>query len=484
MQLSNPAAERGVIAGICRYGSESYFDVCDLINESSFTIDSNAIIYKCVKHILENDNHARIDVPSIYAAANTLSLGFVFEKNTEVKHLQSIFDFAVEQRNVRRFAGLIGRLEVARLLESQMGVAKQNLSELTGEETLAHILGIAENAIFDFSSRINNVEGPRKLGDDILDIVEHLRNNPVDQIGISTGYKHFDKAIGGGLRKATVNVIGARSKAGKTFLADNIGFHIAYNEKIPVLNVDTEMIREDHQTRSLAMLSEVSIDDVETGKFGFDPEKVAKVNEAAQKMKVSNYFHQCIGGMPFEEQIAIMRRWLVKEVGLNPDGTAKPCVIIYDYIKLMSDDSIKNMQEYQAIGFLMTSLHNFTIRYKVPVLGYIQLNRDGLTKESIEVVSQSDRVIWLCSNFSIYKKKSDEEIAMDGHENGNRKLVPIVARHGAGLDDGDYINFDMKGWCGKITEGKLHSALQNGGSQINKGGFEVKDDDDEIPFKD
>jgi hypothetical protein len=142
-----------------------------------------------------------------------------------------------------------------------------------------------------------------------------------------------------------------------------------------------------------------------------------------------------------------------------------------------------NMQEYQAIGFLMTGLHNFALRYKIPILAFIQLNRDGVTKESVEAVSQSDRVIWLCSNFSIFKKKSDEEIAQDGPENGNRKLVPVVARHGEGLSDGDYINFHMKCWCGKITEGRLHSDNVCGqSSNLNEGGFEVTNADDEIPF--
>jgi hypothetical protein len=58
----------------------------------------------------------------------------------------------------------------------------------------------------------------------------------------------------------------------------------------------------------------------------------------------------------------------------------------------------------------------------------------------------------LCTSFSIFKSKSPEELAEDGPGAGNRKLVPIVSRHGAGLDDGNYINMRMHGEIAKLEE--------------------------------
>ena len=161
-----------------------------------------------------------------------------------------------------------------------------------------------------------------------------------------------------------------------------------------------------------------------------------------------------------------MRRWLAKSVGLNDQGKANDCVIIYDYVKLMEASELakSDLKEFQLLGFMMTALHNFALRYEVPVLGFIQLNRDGITKESTDAASGSDRIMWLCSNFTIYKQKSDEEIAKDGPENGNRKMVPIIARHGAGLEDGDYINVLMKGAYAKLIEGMTAYELEDGGS--------------------
>ena len=164
--------------------------------------------------------------------------------------------------------------------------------------------------------------------------------------------------------------------------------------------------------------------------------------------------------MPLDEQLSLARRWLLREVGLHRDGTAKDCVIIYDYLKMMDDTTLtKNLQEYQALGFMMTALHNFAVKYNIVFLMFIQLNRDGISKEGTEAASGSDRIIWLCSNFSIFKQKTNEEIAKDGANAGNRKLIPIVARHGSAIDDNDYINCKMTGYNGRIIEGKLSSEL-------------------------
>ena len=136
-----------------------------------------------------------------------------------------------------------------------------------------------------------------------------------------------------------------------------------------------------------------------------------------------------------------------------------------------------DLKEFQLLGFMMTALHNFAVRYNLPILGFIQLNRDGITKESTDAASGSDRIIWLCSNFSIYKEKSDEEIAKDGEQNGNRKMVPIIARHGQGLKSGDYINVSMRGEYGKLIEGKTAIELLN-----NVESNENTKNEDDVPF--
>jgi replicative DNA helicase len=489
MILCDPSAERAILSGILKYGEDAYLDIADIIQESSFTIDSNQIIFKCLKNICEKESKPNIDLASVYSSAQELNLSHILSKKEETQHLKAIFDFPVHLENIRKFASKIKKLEIARLLHKEMDDVQEKLLDVTGSESISAILGIAEEKIFNFTNSLSaeSDSAPKFIAESIDNYIEFLQSNKVDQIGIPTGFPAYDQAIGGGLRKGTVNVIAARPKVGKTLLSDNIGYHIASKLQIPVLNMDTEMTKEDHIHRILAMSSEIEISKIETGKFTDTPNSATKIKQAIDELKNSKLYHKSIAGKPFEEQLSIMRRWISKEVGLNDDGTAKDCVIIYDYLKLMDSTGInQDMKEYQVLGFMMTSLHNFAIQYKVPILSFIQLNRDGITKESTDTASGSDRIIWLCSNFTIFKRKSDEEIAEDGQDAGNRKLVPLISRHGGGLDDNDYINCHMKGWCAKITEGQTRLELLHG-SKKKKGGFIINDNNEDeeeqdIPF--
>lgn len=486
--LTDPSAERAVLSGLCKYGENAYLDICDLLSANSFTIDSNRLLYTCIQHIYTNDNNAVVDLAYIYSVAQELGFKEVLSSKEEALHIKAILDFPVDLSNVKKFATKIKKLEIARNINDQLSVAQTELSEVTGSESIAEILNIAESKVFDLGLLLgDNKSEPESIGKNIDEYIQNLEDNPVDQVGLSTGFPIYDKAIGGGLRKSTVNVIAARPKTGKTLLADNMGFYLA-NNGVPVLNMDTEMTTEDHINRIIGMMTEIDLNTIETGKFKDSADLKSKIYDAKSRLKNIKLYYKSIAGKPFDEQLAIMRRWIIKEVGLNDDGTAKDCVIFYDYLKLMDSVGIsQDLKEYQVLGFMMTSLHNFATKYKVPIVAFVQLNRDGITKESTDTASGSDRIIWLCSNFSIFKRKSDEEIAEDGPTAGNRKLVPLVSRHGGGLDDNDYINCHMKGWCAKISEGQTKLELSNKSTK-NKNTFQINTDiedaqhEEEIPF--
>lgn len=484
MILCDPSAERAVLSCILEHGDKAFLEVNDIISSDTFTVDSNQLIYSCFKHIFTKDLTQKLDIASIYSAAQDLGLSHILNKKEEVQHLKAVKDFPANIANIKQFATKIKKLEIARSLHSELEIVQEKLLDVTGSEPISSILSIAEDVLFEFGSNLSNDNEPYHIGQGIEEYIEYLTTNPIDQIGISSGFPVYDQAIGGGFRKGTVNIIAARPKAGKSMWADNVGFHVANKLGIPVLNMDTEMNNKDHIHRVIAMMTEIEISKIETGKFTESPIQKEKIYSSMEELKNTKLYYKSIAGKPFDEQVSIMRRWLCKEVGLNHDGTAKDCLIIYDYLKLMDSTGIsQDLKEYQLLGFMMTALHNFAVKYQIPILGFVQLNRDGITKESTDTASGSDRIIWLCSNFSIFKRKSDEEIAEDGGQSGNRKLIPLISRHGGCLDDNDYINFNLKGWCAKITEGQTKLEMSSG-IRNNKSGFVINENNEqeEIPF--
>ena len=80
MILCDPSSERAVLSGILKYGEIAYLDVADIIQASTFTVDSNQIIYKCIKNICEKETKPSIDIASIYAAAQEIELSHILSK--------------------------------------------------------------------------------------------------------------------------------------------------------------------------------------------------------------------------------------------------------------------------------------------------------------------------------------------------------------------------------------------------------------------
>jgi len=243
--------------------------------------------------------------------------------------------------------------------------------------------------------------------------------------------------------------------------------------------LDTEMSKEDQHHRLLANLANVEINEIASGSFADDPEKCDRIDKAGDYLENIPYKYISISGRPFEETLSIAKRWLLKEVGYDENGRLNDCVIINDYLKLMSSTSIKdNLAEFQVLGFQITALHNFCVENDCPCLSFVQLNRDGITRESTDVVSGSDRLVWLCTSFSIFKEKTEDEKTSDGLENGNRKLIPIVSRHGPGIQDEGYICLNMEGEYARLTEiGTIRQIKRQ--ASANEEGFEDQESEDE-----
>ncbi len=146
-----------------------------------------------------------------------------------------------------------------------------------------------------------------------------------------------------------------------------------------------------------------------------------------------------------------MRRWINYKVGYNESGQRNPHFVVYDYFKLMDTGDLKNMQEYQAMGFQIAALHDFCTENNTPVLSFVQVNRDGINKESTDVIAQSDRLGWNAISLCIWKRKTPEEIGQNPKA-GTHKLVPLEGRFMSKLDPGDYINYYFDEAKSKITE--------------------------------
>lgn len=468
--LSNVMSEKAVLAGLYRYGSQAYFDIVDIINPDCFTETSNVVLFKCLSEVLATSEKA--DLATLLAKGSTL--GVADEIHKQAESIKELYGYSPDFESIRTHAKIIRKLDIARKAQSLIKRIHNDLQDITGEESIDSILSRIETPVINFSTTLDS-DGEEKtilLAEGIEDHIKNLADNPDACVGIPTPWPAYNTVIGGGLRKGGVYLTAARPGVGKSTLAKNETIHYG-GMGIPVLYLDTEMRRSDQINRFLATVSQVKINDIEDGSFAQNSFQKIQVTESGKVLKNAPIYYRNIAGKKFEEVISILRRWLFKDVGFQSDGTANNCVIIYDYFKLMDDADLGKMQEHQVMGFQITELCNFCTIFGVACSAYVQLNRDGVTKESGDALSQSDRLLWLCSACSIFKKKSAEEIEVDGIENGNMKLIPVKTRFGQELSFGDYINIAFNRDIGLVKELKLKSQLDDR-SDVN--GFETDDE--------
>jgi replicative DNA helicase len=471
-QYADLLAERGVIAGIYKYGIDAYHDISDIITSHTFTLDTNQIIFKCFQHVFDRNNASEVDISLILSAADSLGCLDFFNNVTEQKYLRAISNIDVQLSNVRQFAIRIREYQIRRQAIDILDSTLQEVKEAPNETSLLELTQIIEKPITEFSNLLVGDHTAQPLSDGVDDYLDYLEQNR-GIAGLSSGYPKYDWAIGGGFRRKTVNVICSRAKIGKSSISINVSDFQCENN-VPVLVVDTEMGLTDHWSRLIAKKTGISISDIETGTYRDTVGNSEKIKDTIKYIKSIPYHFISVAGLSFTEIMSQMRRWILKTVGKDENNNRKNCLIIYDYIKLTtSTDVSSHMSEHQAVGFLMSALHNFAVKYDVPVLAFTQLNRDAISKETTDIISQSDRILWLCSNLSIFKTKSDEEIAQDGPHNGNRKLVTLAARHGPGMPDREYLNFDFRGNICDIRELSFRSEVYAEKRAVN----ELKDDD-------
>lgn len=448
--LGDVGAERALIAGLCQHGFETYIDVSQIIDVNTFTVTNNQMMYKCLTTLFDSGVQ-KLDIPSIISVAKTLNYDELLTKEKkDLEYLRSLFNFPIHKENVKNQAIKIMNLHVARSYQLKFKEAYDRLEEIRGNEGINHIIKMAEAPIFEMMAELGVLsdEEPKLIFDDIEEYMQNKFDNPVDCIGVPTPFPIYNSFIGGGLRTG-ITLLCARPKNGKSTIAKEVAVHVTSKHNIPVLYIDTEMDESEQKDRTVAGIAKVNIGRVETGKVT-DKEK-EKILKEIKQLKGLKFYHKRVGGKDFDTILSLIRRWIHRVVGFGENGLPKQHVVIYDYFKLMDTGDLKNMQEYQAIGFQFQQLNDFCKKYQTPVLAFAQTNRDGIANDTTAVISQSDRLLWFCISAWLFKRKTADEMAEDGHENGNTKFIQLESRFG-GRMDGDYINFQFDGEYSTMRE--------------------------------
>ena len=325
--LEDSAAESAVLAGLCQYGIDAMLEV-EYISTEYFVDQTNQVIFDCIKKSLESTQKAELS--SLLSAANQLNHYDVIKE--EAGYLRYLFDTPILEDNISVNGAKLAKLKIARDVKKTLAKCSLEVDKINGDEDITEIISLIETPILDATSKIyqGSDNKPKIIGEDVSEYVEFLKENQNEMLGISTGFPRFDEAIGGGIRRKCVDLVAARPKVGKSMFGDAVAMHVSRNLNIPVLMLDTEMSKEDHLNRMLANLSGVEINKLASGKFANNELDIEKVEKAADELQNIPYHYVSIAGQPFENILAIMRKWIHQEVGFDENGRTNDCIKIYD----------------------------------------------------------------------------------------------------------------------------------------------------------
>ena len=404
-----PSDERMVLS-YCFKKIDYFYDLSAKLTMLDFLGSEHQFIYSMFSDFVDK-GISTIDLPLVLSKAQSLG---VLELIGGPKYVQSIANIEASPSNFEVYINNV--LEASTKYKTYVALSHhmEDIRANAGDngKSGAELISNIEAHMLDMSSRATINEEPILFGSNLEEFINERAEQRIKMSGISTGYPILDRQIDG-LIPGTLMVVAARKKMGKSSFLTNIGLHVGYRSKIPVLYIDTELNYNEWQTRALSCISGVKERDIKHG--GYNSEQRFAIDKARKLISTGKVFHKYMPGYSVEKVVSLCKKYKLREnIGL----------IIFDYLKepdLSSTDG--NRKEYQLLGDITTKLKDLSGVLNIPVLTAVQLNRQN-------DIADSDRIARYGDIISVWGLRTEEEKSQCGIEGGQYKLVIKDTRRG------------------------------------------------------
>ena len=419
--------ERHVLSGLLKH-QDLFADIDVFLTENDFYNDVHSTIYSVFKNIKYKGENA----DKILLAEKIKNLGISFKDEINIfDYIDNLsFSQITEQATIEACKELI-KLRIRREIIQTTDKLKDYINK-NPDDSVDQIIGQIDQIYNKKISSYSENDSPVNIFEEVEDLIEEIGNSPKEDTGLITPYQEFNRMYGG-LKNGNIYAIASRPGQGKSTWLNDICFKTSINpkNKTKTLILDTEMQTIDIQLRMVASLTDVPVWYLETGNWRKNEEMTKKVRAAWQKVKTYEYFHYHVGNKNIDQVCSMIRRWYLSKV-----GRGNQAMIAYDYIKLTGEKVGANWAEHQAIGEKIDKLKRISEEIRCPIITAMQLNRSGESfnrnsnniVDDSSVISLSDRLQWFASFVAIFRRKTLDEITLDGQAFGTHKLIPTKTR--------------------------------------------------------
>lgn len=305
---------------------------------------------------------------------------------------------------------------------------------LSSDEDINNINYNLQQSVANFSKIYISNDEIKSLGEQADSIWEGIiskRNSGF--FGLPSKFEELNKYLT--YEKTELVLISAPKKTGKSNILSNEAWHKAING-VPTLYIDREMSTENHMLRMLAFLSGIENRRLKSGELSVKEEML--VREKLKLIKTLPFYHTY-------EPLANLNELYMKTKSLQLKHGVE--FLVYDYVKAnQGGDSDK---EYQVLGRQTDWLKNeIAGSLNLACLGSAQMDDSG------KKVADSQKIERNCSSSIHVVRKTIEEIAIDGKDSGNLKMMVKFNRNGAMTEEDEYINLYLNGNIATVSQAK------------------------------
>lgn len=396
-----------VVLGSTLISKDALYKVLAALLEDDFYIGKHQLIYRAIIS-LEN-KHIIIDV---FTITEELVLMKELENVGGVKYLKECTDKVVALSSLEFYINIVkDNSDLRRLLSTIRNIDQEYKTEEIS--SITEFIQSSEQKIRDSveRSRISSFK-PIEIytNEAILKMQNQKASGNGHITGISCGYSNID-AFTNGFQRGEVTILGARTSVGKTALALNMAYRVAFFSRVPVAIFELEMTGEMLAKRMISLASNVSLSKITSGELSKLDE--AKVSSASKEISELPIFIDDSSANTLMDIENKSRQLLEKYPTLG--------LIVVDHMSIVKvKGGKKNDTRVDEMRKISSGLHDIAKELNVAVLAVAQVNRDSVKgevrrpkmsdiKESGAIEQDADVIILLFDQLYENSKKNKED---------------------------------------------------------------------------
>lgn len=275
-----------------------------------------------------------------------------------------LMSFLPSASNYKYYAENVKRRSVLRRL-NMLAVFTQASSADVNQEPEKLIDELTANAQGLITNKTAEETSSEKAVGEVMESVRKLVLNPMDVVGITTGFPSLDDKMNG-LHRSDLIILAARPARGKSSFALQLAKNVAIYGNTPVMFFSLEMATDQLVQRLIASESKVSLTKIRTGKL--DQAELQALEDASEILARAPIYYNDKSSVTIKD----IRRCLKSHNAKNKTPIG---FVVIDYLQLMAVGNGRDNM-VQVVAEISRSLKILAKEFNVPVLALSQLSRN------------------------------------------------------------------------------------------------------------